>query len=221
MNWMRYILIIQILVISGQYKWIRFVSYAWNNWINWFRREPYFRDRHMVIFLYIHIYPMTNVKYSYVSRWIVQENNSFFQSSIRYLFTVSKEFILITLRRLIDVKGDGTETCGLDINNYAWVTVNNNFGPLVRRFANDFHSWRIILFLTRYFMSWTHNSAKNIHSSLISQLSPRTAVSDLALWCHHSWSVTSREREILALWRHICRLFLHAQIGAKAIFTSE
>ena len=33
--------------------------------------------------------------------------------------------------------------------------------------------------------------------------------------------VTSREREILALWRHICRLFLHVQIGAKAIFTSE
>ena len=26
---------------------------------------------------------------------------------------------------------------------------------------------------------------------------------------------------ILPLWRHIRRLFLHAQIGAKAIFTSE
>ena len=31
----------------------------------------------------------------------------------------------------------------------------------------------------------------------------------------------SREREALALWRHIRQLFLHVQIGAKAIFTSE
>ena len=29
------------------------------------------------------------------------------------------------------------------------------------------------------------------------------------------------KREILVLWRHICLLSLHAQIGAKAIFTSE
>ena len=41
------------------------------------------------------------------------------------------------------------------------------------------------------------------------------------LWRHHIWSVTSRECRTLALWRHIRRLFLHAQIGAKAIFTSE
>ena len=34
------------------------------------------------------------------------------------------------------------------------------------------------------------------HRSLISQLSPRTVVSDLALWGHHGGSVTSREREI-------------------------
>ena len=33
--------------------------------------------------------------------------------------------------------------------------------------------------------------------------------------------VTSRESEKLALWHHIRRFFLHAQIGAKAIFTSE
>ena len=45
--------------------------------------------------------------------------------------------------------------------------------------------------------------------------------SDLALWRHHSWSVTSREHEFLALWRHIRRTILHAQIGAKAILTSE
>ena len=40
----------------------------------------------------------------------------------------------------------------------------------------------ITLFLTRYFMSWTHNSAKNNYRSLISPLSLRTVFSDLALW---------------------------------------
>ena len=55
----------------------------------------------------------------------------------------------------------------------------------------------------------------------ISPLSLGTVFSDLALWRHDSCSVTSRERGLLALWRHIRRLFLHAQIGAKAIFTSE
>ena len=49
----------------------------------------------------------------------------------------------------------------------------------------------------------------------------KDSLSDLVLWRHHSWSVTSRECRTLALWRHIRRLFLHAQIGAKAIFTSE
>ena len=79
-----------------------------------------------------------------------------------------------------------------------------------------------------YFISYTlfyvlehTNLLKTIIDRFFSQLSPRTAFSDFALWRHHSWSVTSREREILALWRHICRLFSHVQIGAKAIFTSE
>ena len=138
---------------------------------------------------------------------------------------------------------NGISYTSKEIKNNAWVTVNNDFW--VTSEANDFHEWRShewkslanrltsdpkiaihgnecnISFLTLYFMSCTHNSVKNIHRSLISQLLPRTVVSDLALWRHHSWSVTSREREILALWRHICLLFLHAQIGAKAIFTSE
>ena len=73
---------------------------------------------------------------------------------------------------------------------------------------------------TLFYAPGTHNSAKNHHRSLISQLSPRTVFSDFALWRHQSCSVTSRERGILALWRHIRRLFLHAQIGANAIFTS-
>ena len=57
--------------------------------------------------------------------------------------------------------------------------------------------------------------------SLISPLSSRTVFSDLALSCHHSWSVTSRERQVLALWRHIQGLFMHMQIGAKTIFTID
>ena len=121
--------------------------------------------------------------------------------------------------------------------------MNSDFWSRVRWIANDFHDssrvkiigkspheWPkivnhgkecIILFLTRYFMSSTHHSATNKHHVLISLLSLRTVFSDLTLWRHHNWSVMSREREVLALWRHIRQLFLHAQIGAKAIFTSE
>ena len=79
----------------------------------------------------------------------------------------------------------------------------------------------IILFFTCSFMSWTHKSAKNYLPLLISPLSARMVFSDLALWRHHSWSVTSHQCEMLVLRRHIRRLSLHAQIGAKAIFTSE
>ena len=72
----------------------------------------------------------------------------------------------------------------------------------------------IILFLT---LSYVPE-----HTKLpISPLSLGTVFSDLALWRHYSCFATSRERGLLALWRHIRRLFLHAQIGAKAIFTSE
>ena len=140
---------------------------------------------------------------------------------------------------------DALQADRTDIKNNAWVTVNNDFRvtseAICQRFSRvtksrvkimgkSHHKWPqivihgnecIILFLTRYLMSWTHNSVKNNNRSLISQLSPRMVVCDLALWRHHSGSVTSREREILALWRHIRRLFSHAQIGAKAIFTSE
>ena len=123
-----------------------------------------------------------------------------------------------------------------------WITI---FLSRVRRFGNDFHVWRshewksspnrltsdknivirgyecIISFLARYFMSWTHKSAKNYHRAFISPVLPRAAFSDRALWRHHKWSATSCERLILVLWRHICLLSLHAQIGTKAIFTSE
>ena len=54
---------------------------------------------------------------------------------------------------------------------------------------------------------------QNNYRSLISPLSLRKVFSDLVLWRHHSWSVTSRECRTLALWRHIRRLF--------SIFISE
>ena len=133
--------------------------------------------------------------------------------------------------------------CVCDIKNNAWVTMNNDFWvkseSICRWFSFVTHENHrqiasrvtqksvftvtnvLFYFLHAILCPWTQNSAKNNHRWLISQLSPRTVVSDLALWRHCSGSVTSRKREILALWRHICRLFLHAQIGAKAIFTSE
>ena len=120
--------------------------------------------------------------------------------------------------------------------------MNTDFGSRVRRFSNNFHEWRshewkslvnhimsdpkvvfhgnecIILFLTHYFMSWTQNFVTNNYRSLITPLSLRTVYSDLALWRHNSWFVTSGERGVLALWRHFRRSFLHVQISAKAIF---
>ena len=111
-----------------------------------------------------------------------------------------------------------------------WITI---FGSRVRRFVNDFHEWR------------SHESkslANRItgNPQIIIQgneciiyyldviLCPEHTIllqfrhfSDLALWRHHSWSVMSRECGVLAWWRHIHRLFLHAQIGANAIFTNS
>ena len=127
-----------------------------------------------------------------------------------------------------------------DMKNNAWVTMNYDFlvtsGVICQWFSRvkiiskspdkwpkiGIHSNKcIILFLTRHFMSWTHHSTTNHHRSLISPLLLGTVFSDLTLWRHHSWSVTSPEREVLALWQHIRRLFFHMQIGAKVIFTSE
>ena len=81
------------------------------------------------------------------------------------------------------------------MKNNACVTVNIDFWSRVRWFVNDFHEWRshewkslanhftsdqkiaihgnecIVLFLTRYFISRTHNSAINYQRWLISPLS--------------------------------------------------
>ena len=131
-----------------------------------------------------------------------------------------------------------------DIKNNAWVTVNNDFWSRVRWFANDFHEGLPVKIIGKSPHEWPKKSlftvtnvlfyflhailclehtdfATNNHRSPISPLSPRMVFSDLTLWRHHNWVVTSRECESMALWRHIHWLFSHAQIGAKAIFTSE
>ena len=133
-----------------------------------------------------------------------------------------------------------------DIKNNAWVTVNNDFWSRVGWFANDFHEWRShewkllanhhtsaqkksLFMVMNVLFNFLHTILYLEHTvplqtnnrSLISPLSLGTVFTDMALWCHHSWSARSREREPLALWCHICQLFLHAQTGTKAIFTSE
>ena len=131
-----------------------------------------------------------------------------------------------------------------DIKNNAWVTVNNYFLSRVRRFGNDFHEWRshewkslpnrltidkISLFtVTNVLFYFLHAILCHEHTNpqrTIIERSFRRCCQGrpflTALWCHHNWSVTSCDREILVLWRHICLLSLHAQIGAKAIFTNE
>ena len=133
----------------------------------------------------------------------------------------------------------------IDIKNNAWVTVNNDFLSRVGWFGNDFHEWRshewkslsnrltsdkkalftvmnvLFHFLHAISCHQHTNPLKTYYRLLISPLLPRAVFSDLVLWRHHNWSVTSREGDILVLLRHIRRLLWHAQIGAKAIFTSE
>ena len=118
----------------------------------------------------------------------------------------------------------------------ALVTVNNDFWIMseaicqwLKIIVRSLHEWPkivirgnecIILFLTRYFMSRTQIRQNN-YWSLNEPLSPKKVFSNLVLWRPLSWSVTSCERGVLTLWRHIRRLFLHAKNGSKAIFTSE
>ena len=45
--------------------------------------------------------------------------------------------------------------------------------------------------------------------------------SELVLGRHQCWSVTSQEREVLVLWRHIRRRSLHAQAVAKLMLTTN
>ena len=110
--------------------------------------------------------------------------------------------------------------------NNALVTVNNDFWVTsdaichwfsrvtksqVKIIGKSHHEWPkivirgnecIISFLTRYFMSWTHNSTKNNHRSLISQLSLRDGIF-LTQHC----DVTTVD-----LWRHANVWYWHCDV---------
>ena len=131
-----------------------------------------------------------------------------------------------------------------EIKNNAWITVNNDFWPLVMWFANYFHEWQshvwkssanhitsdqnslftvtnVLVYLLHTVFVLNTQFRKKQSSIAHFAIVARTVSSDLALWRHHSRSVTSRESDVIALRRHIRRLFLYAQIGANAMFTSE
>ena len=105
-----------------------------------------------------------------------------------------------------------------------WITI---FWLQVRWFANDFHEWRshswkslanyltsdqISLFMvTNVLFYFLHAVLCPEHTVPLKTIVDRSvchcrqhgqgrSFSALALWRHHSWPVTSREREILALW---------------------
>ena len=145
---------------------------------------------------------------------------------------ISLEVIQAKQRRTDCVIGINTkmhnQVADRDIWDHAWVTANNDF--LTTSDVGDLPMTKqSLLTVTKTLFHFLHAiicsaeytiPLKNIHRSLIS-LSPRRVFSDLALWHHQSWSVMSRECQVLALWRPIRRLFLYAQTSAKAIFTSE
>ena len=112
------------------------------------------------------------------------------------------------------------------------------FGSRVCRFANNFHEWRshewkllanritsdpkslfmvtnvFFYFLRAILCPWTHDIAD---FAIVARdgLFWFSNVTSLQLFCD-----VTRMR-VTGMWRHIRRLFLHAQIGAKAIFASE
>ena len=110
---------------------------------------------------------------------------------------------------------------------------NDFFFSLVWRSGNDFHEWQshkwkvlpycltsdtkillhtnkyIVLFLTCYFMSWTHISTKNYHVPLIS---PRT-VTTVDLWRHLAVVFTNDE----VTSKNHCRIT--AWVTKKSLFT--
>ena len=74
-----------------------------------------------------------------------------------------------------------------------------------------FTATNVLFYLLHAILCLEHTIQQKNYGSFISPLSPWKIFSDLALGRHHSWSVKSSECEVSALWRHISRLFLHAQ----------
>ena len=123
--------------------------------------------------------------------------------------------------------------------NNAWVTMDNDFWVMSETICQQFSQLKFIgkslqewpkktlltvnniFFVLHATLCPEHHSDKNNYRSLILPYLLWRVLSDLTLWRHHSWSAMPGERVVLALWCHIRPLFLHTQIGAKAIFTSE
>ena len=134
---------------------------------------------------------------------------------------------------------------GSDIKNDAWVTVNNDFlvtsevtcqwfsrvtKSRVKIIGKSPHEWLKYRYSRQrryYFIYYTlfHvlNTPFRLKQPSIAHFAivAKEGLFCLPLWRHHKWSVTSRERGALALWRHSRRLFSHTGIRAKAIVTSE
>ena len=118
-----------------------------------------------------------------------------------------------------------------DAVSNAWVTVNNDFLSRVRRFDNDFHEWRSHEWKSlpnrltsdkKSSFTVTNVLFYFLHANLcFEQTIPlKTGSGRLFHHCRQDrafltwycdvttvWSVTSHEGGVLALWRHIRRLF--------------
>ena len=127
--------------------------------------------------------------------------------SVNCVFFVTSEVVRQWFLRVTNLRVTKSRVKIIAVSHHGW-----------RQYYSCWHIHYSISY--KLFMSLTH-SVQNKNGSFISRMSPRTVSSDLTLWRHQKWSVTSRERQMLALRRHIRRFFLHAQIGEKAIFISE
>ena len=70
-------------------------------------------------------------------------------------------------------------------------------------------------------MPWTHNSSAKQLSITDFLIVAKDGLSRLSIVTSAQFICDVTRKWGTALWRHVRRLFLHAQIGTKAIFTSE
>ena len=147
------------------------------------------------------------------------------------IFFISFHFILLSLLLLFLVEGGGGRKRYNMIYGLPWISTFYSGDWAMIIVTESLHEGQKrsihcnpydILFLTRYFCPTpAFTTAKTIIGCSFRHF--YQGPSFLTWHCDVTTvqSVKSLEREVLALWRHIRRLFLHAQIGANAIFTSE
>ena len=118
-----------------------------------------------------------------------------------------------------------TQQWAQDISNNVWVTMNTNILLRVRWFGKDFHEWwshkwksfsnplksdkkSVFTATQHHFISYMPFMSVNIQNTKQSSIThfiivAKDSLSDLALWCHHSWFVKSREWELLVWWLYM------------------